>query len=91
MPWQNGRIERLFGTLKGKLRQMRFDSDAGLGLFLADFVRWYNGLRPHQNLGGLTPMEAWEGIDPFHAPVTSKEIVFTEGWDGLLCGFRIRR
>jgi putative transposase len=90
-PWQNGRIERFFGTLKTALRQFSFGNTSTLGAFLADFNNWYNELRPHQNLGGMTPTEAWQGIDPFHAPREPNAVEFVEGWDGLLAGFRIRR
>lgn len=90
-PWQNGRIERVFGTLKQTLRQCLFADAAMLDALLADFGRWYNEIRPHQSLGGLTPVEAWHGVDAFHAPATPKAVEFVEGWDGLLSGFRIRR
>lgn len=62
-PWQNGRIERMFGTMKGMLRQraetkgVTAVSQEGLSCLRA----WYNHLRPHQNLDGLTPAEAWSG------------------------------
>lgn len=90
-PWQNRRIERFFGTLKKSLRLWQFEGRQALALSLAEFAAWYNGVRPHQNLAGLTPLEAWEGVDPFHAPACPKEITFTDSWDGLLCGFHIRR
>jgi putative transposase len=90
-PWQNGRVERFFGTLKTTLRQLRFIDGETLYVFLGDFGHWYNERRPHQNLGGMTPLEAWEGTDPFHAPREPKAVEFVEGWDGLLAGFRIRR
>lgn len=90
-PWQNGRVERFFGTLKGILCRCSIHSAAVVDNFLADFSHWYNQLRPHQNLGGMTPQEAWLKIDPFHAPSRPKAVEFIEGWDGLLAGLRIRR
>jgi putative transposase len=64
-PWQNGRIERLWGTLKQHLNQIQVQNAQDLQHRLSEFAHWYNEARPHQNLGGLTPMEAWEEIDPY--------------------------
>ena len=83
-PWQNGRIERLFGTVKRVLRLRAQGSDRAvvspedLGLIRT----WYNHLRPHQNLDGLTPAEAWSGkrMDRRRRPAWYSE------WDGLLSG-----
>jgi putative transposase len=63
-PWQNGRIERFFGTLKPLLRQLTISGAASLQLALDEFVLFYNHVRPHQNLSGLTPAEAWQGLRP---------------------------
>ncbi|MDQ0086114.1 transposase InsO family protein [Variovorax boronicumulans] len=60
-PWDNGRIERLFGTLKSLLRSIRPHSVQALRQTLAEFTWFYNHVRVHQNLKGLTPMEAWNG------------------------------
>lgn len=60
-PWHNGRIERLFGTLKPLLRQIQPRSAAVLQRVLSGFSRFYNEARPHQSLGGLTPLEVWQG------------------------------
>jgi transposase InsO family protein len=87
-PWQNGRIERLFGTLKGKLDRVEIDSREALKRLLAEFGFWYNAVRPHQHLAGLTPQEAWRGIDPFRA--APKAVYRFEAWDGLLRGFYLR-
>lgn len=56
-PWQNGRVERLFGTLKAKLRAAEVTCGEQLVLALHQFRFWYNHVRPHQNLGALTPAE----------------------------------
>jgi transposase InsO family protein len=88
-PWQNGRVERFFGTLKGKLDQLAVESLTGLNAALGEFRLFYNHVRPHQNLDGKTPAEAWIGIDPFTVKVT-REYWF-EAWDGLLCGYYLRR
>ena len=87
-PWQNGRIERLFGTLKGKLDRWRVVDGEQLQRALGQFHFWYNAVRPHQNLGGRTPLEAWRGIDPYRqAPKQEK---WFEAWDGLLQGYHLR-
>ncbi|MFZ6736091.1 integrase core domain-containing protein, partial [Undibacterium sp. Ji42W] len=64
-PWQNGRIERFFLTLKQKLNLIVPKDGAALDNLLAEFATWYNVIRPHQHLHGLTPAEAWRGIDPY--------------------------
>jgi len=92
-PWQNGRIERFFGTLKSKLRQRSVQSLAGLQRDLDVFRYWYNRIRPHQALAAtlfgvrtraqwtLTPAEAWGASGG-----RDTEYLF-EGWDGLLRGY----
>ncbi len=87
-PWQNGRIERLFGTLKNKLDHWRVLDRAQLQSALCTFVFWYNAVRPHQNLGGRTPLEAWQGIDPYRRAPKREE--WFEAWDGLLQGYHLR-
>ena len=88
-PWQNGRIERLFLTLKEKLNLIVPTNGATLNRLLGDFLTWYNKVRPHQHLHGFTPSEVWFGIDPY---VTApQEIRRFEAWDGLLQGYHIRR
>ncbi|WP_447754777.1 integrase core domain-containing protein [Pseudomonas nicosulfuronedens] len=84
-PWQNGRIERLFGTLKAKLDQWRVLDGEQLRAALREFDFWYNRVRPHQNLAGRTPWEVCCGIDPYRRVV--KRVEWFEAWDGLLCGF----
>ncbi|MCU7906658.1 MAG: DDE-type integrase/transposase/recombinase [Candidatus Thiodiazotropha sp. (ex Epidulcina cf. delphinae)] len=54
-PWMNGRIERFFGTLKGKLSHWEVDSREQLEAALGLFRVWYNHLRPHQLQDGRTP------------------------------------
>jgi transposase InsO family protein len=88
-PWQNGRVERFFGTLKQKLDGWAVNELGQLQLALGDFRAWYNHVRPHQHLRGLTPAEAWEGIDPYaKAP---RAVEFFSAWDGMLTGFYMRR
>lgn len=87
-PWQNGRIERLFGTLKEKLDQWIITEIEQLNCDLNTFHHWYNHIRPHQNLDGRTPAEAWNGINPYIKP--PKHESWFEAWDGLLTGYHLR-
>lgn len=88
-PWQNGRIERLFGTLKRKLDQWEVVGFEALQGSLGEFQFWYNHVRAHQHLGGATPAEAWAGVNPF--AVKHKSETWFEAWDGLLQGYYLRR
>ena len=85
----NGRIERLFGTLKQKLDQLEVDTRDALVRLMGEFRCWYNHVRPHQNLAGLTPSEAWSGVDPY--ATAPKQAIWFEGWGGLLTGYYLRR
>ncbi|NJS36125.1 MAG: transposase [Brachymonas sp.] len=73
-PWQNGRIERFWRTMKETLRtrprrcceglriieeQMRFASVEAMSEVLKSFQDFYNFSRPHQALGGQTPAQVW--------------------------------
>jgi putative transposase len=91
-PWQNGRMERLFGTLKPLLRQLVIPTKAALQLALDEFTLFYNHARPHQNLGGLTPAEKWcrySKADLAQRP--PKPAVLVQALDGLLVGYWMRR
>jgi transposase InsO family protein len=57
-PWKNGRIERLFGTLKQTLNSFKINSRGELQGLLHCFSFWYNAIRPHQNLNDRTPLGA---------------------------------
>ena len=84
-PWQNGRIERLFGTLKQKLDQWHVPDFTQLNRDLDLFRRWYNHVRPHQNLDGRTPAEAWRGVNPY--ATKPRHDYWFEAWGGLLTGY----
>lgn len=88
-PWQNGRVERFFGTLKESLNQLAVMSFDALNTALGEYRFFYNNVRPHQNLDGATPAEAWDGIDP-HSTGFKQEYWF-EAWEGLLQGYYLRR
>jgi hypothetical protein len=87
-PWQNGRIERFFGTLKEKLDHWEVSNKEQLEGALAQFRFWYNHIRPHQNLRGKTPAEVWNGRDIFTKGY--KQEYWFEAWDGLLTGFYLK-
>jgi hypothetical protein len=70
MPWVNGRVEKLVGTLKEGLNQLAVTDCASLNVAIAEFRCWYNVLRPHHYLTGHTPFEAWHKRDPF--PVSTE-------------------
>lgn len=88
-PWQNGRVERFFGTLKEKFDQLAVESFDMLNGALGEFCFFYNHVRPHQNLGARTPTEAWAGVDPFTTQHRGE--YWFEAWDGLLKGCYLRR
>jgi transposase InsO family protein len=83
-PWQNGRIERFFGTLKPKLDRLIVADRDGLNEALGIFRFWYNHVRPHQHLRGRTPHEVWHGIDVYRRKI--RRCVEYEAWEGLLQG-----
>lgn len=91
-PWCNGRMERFFGTLKPWLKALEISGAMVLQVAL-DQSRWfYNQVRPHQNLSGLTPAEKWQGLTPVdleQMPIRSVHEVRL--FDGLLAGYWIRR
>jgi len=85
-PWQNGRIERLFGTFKRQIRKIIVKDGMALSQRLAEFQFWYNAIRPHQNLKGQTPDEIWHG----KAIPLTKNWTYVEFWNGVLQGFYAR-
>ncbi len=75
-PWQNGRIERFWRTLKTQLQtkavwsrrngiavqtRMKFASTNAMQALLEVFRVSYNAYRPHQSLTGATPAMVWNG------------------------------
>lgn len=87
-PWQNGRVERFFGTLQWAMGRAVVESFEHLQLGLAEFRFWYNHVRPHQNLGGWTPAEAWAGRGARTHRAKSRRP--WSAWGGLLTGTLIR-
>ncbi|GEN22524.1 hypothetical protein HCU01_04730 [Halomonas cupida] len=81
-PWQNGRIERFFGTLKQHLNTVIPIDDADLKIMMAEFRCWYNHAKPHQHLYGYTPAEVWEG-----RPKSTRTPQFISIWNGRINGW----
>ncbi len=80
-PWQNGRIERCFGTFKHKWQQAHFTNADQLQQQLVIYQTWYSSIRPHSHLDGRTPAEVHQSKTP-----KGKAIEVT-GWDGVLSGY----
>jgi putative transposase len=57
-PWQNGRIERLFGSFKADFTRLLHGN---LATLLTEWRWYYNFARPHQHLRYKTPAESWDG------------------------------
>jgi len=89
-PWHNGRIERFWGTMKEALRDVRFETACALQKALDEFSRFFNTIRPHQGLGGLTPEEAWQGKTMAHVQLAHAEGRCDAAVDELLLGFHVR-
>jgi transposase InsO family protein len=81
-PWQNGRVERFFGTMKAHLDQWQMESREQLEETLTQFRLFYNHLRLHQHLQGRTPAEVWAGITVFGDRSFGME--WAEAWEGVL-------
>jgi putative transposase len=91
-PWQNGRIERLFGTLKPVLKQLVIPGQDALQMALDEFCLFYNHCRTHQNLDGLTPAQAWNKLTWAELEQNPpKEVKLVHALDGTCVGYHIRR
>lgn len=89
-PWHNGRIERLFGTFKPLLRQLSIPDVAALQKRLHEFATFYNHVRVHQGLGGLTPAEAWSGQNLNTVRHRYGQGRWVQALDGLMLGYWLR-
>ncbi len=88
-PWQNGKIERVFGTMKQAFTELVFPTTQSLVDGLKEFRFFYNHLRLHQNLDYNTPANAWDN-KPISTSKTHREIVYYEGLCGNVAGFYYR-
>ena len=82
-PWQNGKVERFFGTLKTKLKHYTIENGKAMMDDLAVFKLWYNHIRTHQHLNNRTPAEVWGRRQPNSK---GKHQYFNQ-WGGALSGF----
>ena len=61
----NGKVERIFRTLRQWLRFVLLPSnEQAIQRRLDIWKTWYNTMRPHSSLGYLTPQEVWQNIEP---------------------------
>lgn len=84
-PWCNGRIESFFGRIKPFVKQLNIYSPAGIQNALDEIRHFFNHVRTHQHLAGLTPAEAWAGLTPIDlAQTPPKSTQLVQAMDGLL-------
>lgn len=81
-PWQNGRIERFFGSFKTQWKKLDFNGCPDLQTELLIYQAWYNSIRPHKNLNGLTPKEVFQGKRH-----KKTEPIWVSEWQGTLTGY----
>ena len=88
-PWQNGKIERLFGTMKQSFMDLVFPTSQSLEEGLKEFRFFYNHVRLHQHLGYNTPANVWD-TKPMSTSKTHREIIYYEGLCGNVAGYYYR-
>ena len=74
-PFLNGKIERAFRTFRVWWRLVLTGlTQKGIQRRLDRFGAWFNELRPHSAVHGLTPQEAWEGrVLPEPVPIRARD------------------
>ncbi|NKQ40534.1 MAG: transposase [Sulfurovum sp.] len=88
-PWQNGKIERLFGTMKEAFGKLIFPTSQSLENGLKEFRFFYNHVRIHQNLDYTTPANVWSNR-PMSTSKTAKEIIYYQGLCDNVAGYYYR-
>jgi hypothetical protein len=74
------------------LRQLIIPSGDAVQSAFDEFRVFYNNVRPHQNLNGLTPSEHFAGLRPTDIRQMSiKEVAQVQALAGLMRGYWIRR
>jgi transposase InsO family protein len=67
-PWQNGIVERSHRTDNEELfHRLQFANSEERRYLLRLWEQEYNCRRPHQGLGGRTPLEVYRELYPVHA------------------------
>ena len=74
-PWQNGKIERLFGMIKQAFNSLVFTTTQSLGSGLKEFHFFYNYIQLYQNLEYNTPANVWDSKS-MATSKTDHEIVY---------------
>jgi hypothetical protein len=88
-PWQNGKIERLFGTMKQSFTDLVFPTVQSLNDGLKEFRFFYNHIKLHQNLDYDTPANVWENKPMPHSK-TACEIIYYQGLCNNVAGYYYR-
>ncbi len=74
------------------LRQLVIPSSEVLQATLDEFRGYYNHVRPHQNLQGLTPAEHFAGLRPVDLQqMPIKQATPVQALAGLMRGYWVRR
>jgi putative transposase len=81
----------MFDSLKPLLRQLVITDAAALQGRLHEFARFYNHVRVHQSLGGLTPAEVWSGQDLNAMRRCYGQGRWVQALDGLMQEYWLRR
>ena len=92
-PWQNGIMERFFGSLKRELLYLLEDlqQEDALTDYLLEYLIYYNRYRPHQGIGGLLPDELFYGKRLNPDPGKDFELIEKTFADGHLIAFELKK
>lgn len=92
-PWQNGILERFFGSLKRELLYLvgEIQGEATITSYLLGYLIYYNRYRPHQGIGGLLPDELFYGKRLNPDPGEDFELIEKTFADGHLVAFELKK
>lgn len=91
-PWQNGIIERYFGTLKRELlNRIPIVDETQIRMICFDFLKYYNHVRPHQGIGGRVPLEFLSEIPVPNINVDLNSVKYKKikHMDGMFAGIKL--